>query len=252
MSCFLYCIFGAKGPAVPKDLEGVGGAPISVVTHRGLGAAVSTVAQAAFPRDFAAVRAHGRVVAAFHQDRTVVPMRFGCLLEHEDRVARLLKEGAGKYRGLLQELHGCTEMGIRLLLPPGNRASGDTLPAPGRLPPAGQGAALGSSGAAYLQTRKLSYDQQDREAETHRQITGRCLDHFRGIFKKFRIETNYSGWPLLSLYFLVPQSSLAAFCLAFRTLSPAPGAKVLLSGPWPPYSFVTEAPAPLPESAREP
>jgi len=252
LSCLLYCVFGAPGPPAPGPLEGVGGGPVFVLRHRGLGAALSTLAPGACPQDFGAVRAHGRVVAAFHAHRTVVPMRFGCLLAHESQVNRLLQEHVGHYRALLQELEGCAEMGIRLLLPAPSPAKPDGLTGPGGVPsPAGNGATAAAQGSAYLLARKSYYDQQDRESQGQRQIAAQCLAHFAGRFKKFRIENRCLGWPLLSLYFLVPRSSLDAFCQAFRTFSPAPGAKALLSGPWPPYNFVTDGPNFFREPARE-
>jgi hypothetical protein len=190
-------------------------------------------------------------VAAFHADRTVVPMRFGCLLAHESQVSRLLQEHAGHYRALLQELQGCAEMGIRLLLPAPDLAKPAGLTGPGGAPsPTGNGATA-APGSAYLLARKSYFDQQDRESQAQRQIAEQCLAHFAGRFKRFRSENRCLGWPLLSLYFLVPGSSLDAFCQAFRTFSPASGAKALLSGPWPPYNFVTDGPSFFREPARE-
>jgi hypothetical protein len=44
--------------------------------------------------------------------------------------------------------------------------------------------------------------------------------------------------PMLSLYFLVPRKSIGKFREVFRRLSCAEPARLLLSGPWPPYNFV--------------
>ena len=41
-----------------------------------------------------------------------------------------------------------------------------------------------------------------------------------------------------SLYFLIPRESIDAFRQAFRQLSKTDSARLLLSGPWPPYNFV--------------
>jgi hypothetical protein len=50
---------------------------------------------------------------------------------------------------------------------------------------------------------------------------------------------------LLSLYFLVPGSAVESFRQAFRHLSATEPARLLLSGPWPPYNFVTNNPKSL-------
>jgi hypothetical protein len=40
------------------------------------------------------------------------------------------------------------------------------------------------------------------------------------------------------LFFLVPRPAVDSFRLAFRQLTKSESARLLLSGPWPPYNFV--------------
>ena len=42
---------------------------------------------------------------------------------------------------------------------------------------------------------------------------------------------------LVSLYFLTPRSTVERFRHRAREIHPPGGAKLLLSGPWPPYNF---------------
>jgi hypothetical protein len=43
---------------------------------------------------------------------------------------------------------------------------------------------------------------------------------------------------LASIYYLVPRDSVAEFRKAFQSMSLNNPAKLLLSGPWPPYNFM--------------
>jgi hypothetical protein len=238
LSFLIYCVFDA-GRTSAKPLPGIDGQPVFTVTYRQLAVAVSLAPPAALLLNPANIRTYGRVIAALHRRRTVVPMRFGCALADEAAIICLLAEHYGHYRTLLKELRGCVEMGIRLLLPAPHPVNGTALPEPGLPPlPADPQGNFPGAGWAYLRARKSQFKEQDRQAQDYRSIAAHCRAHFTGLCKKTSNDHNHQGGLLLSLDFLVPENSLTAFRQAFRTFNPTPGAKVLLSGPWPPYSFV--------------
>lgn len=91
---------------------------------------------------------------------------------------------------------------------------------------------------AYLTARKAHYAHQDRWTEKYRQVSDRCLARLAGMFVKSKLEAPTPSLPLLSLYFLIPRSTVEPFRLAFRQLTETESARLLLSGPWPPYNFV--------------
>ncbi len=61
------------------------------------------------------ILAYERIVARLHCRYTVIPMRYGCVLDEECRVVRLLEERRDQFSALLKELAGCVEMGVRVL-----------------------------------------------------------------------------------------------------------------------------------------
>jgi hypothetical protein len=193
-------------------------------------------------QDLATIWAHGSVVTALHRRHTVIPMRFGCMLTDKTAVIHLLAERYRHYRRLLKELQGCVEMGIRLLSPEPSLAAETASPRPDLFPPPADSQANSpGAGWAYLQGRRSHFHEQDRQSQDYRRIAGQCRSHFLGLFKKTFCDAHHQG-RLLSLAFLVPKSSLAAFGEAFRSFRSEPGTEVLLSGPWPPYSFVMPGP----------
>ncbi|MDO9071133.1 MAG: GvpL/GvpF family gas vesicle protein, partial [Deltaproteobacteria bacterium] len=104
---------------MPGSLLGVGGRPVYQVAHRGLSVALSEIGLADLDPDIPRVRAYERVVLSFHRRGVVVPMRYGCVVEQESQAIQLLEEHGPHYETLLQELDGCVEMGLRILLPSG-------------------------------------------------------------------------------------------------------------------------------------
>jgi hypothetical protein len=248
MSCLFYCIGHHPGPEVAGPLPGVGGGPVYQVADRRLRAAVSRIDRADLTPDLPRVRAYERVVSSCHRRGTVVPMRYGCVVEEESQVIEMLSAHRAHYEALLRELEGCVEMGLRVLLPSGPWA-GVTPGGPesrrevvGPQPPE-PGAPADRLGLAYLTARKAHYAHQDRWTTEYRQAAARCQAQLAGLFVKCVTEAPSPRLPLLSLYFLVPAPAVQAFRQAFRRLSETESARLLLSGPWPPYNFVTSGPA---------
>ncbi|MFA5110150.1 MAG: GvpL/GvpF family gas vesicle protein [Desulfobaccales bacterium] len=237
MSCLLYCIGRRREAVEPEPPPGVGRQPVFLVTQGDLSAAVSHTAAVSQTPDLADVKAHGRVVAFFHRQRSVIPMRYGCLLEDELQVARVLEDHGPAYDDLLKELSGCVEMGIRIMVPgksPEPEISRGLRPAP-------EAASYGAqSGCAYLLNRQAHYAAVERGTEVQQRLAEQCLAHFTGLFVNSKIEGPLPHLPLLSLYFLVPASLVESFTQAFRRLEFFREARLLLSGPWPPYNFVVK------------
>jgi hypothetical protein len=243
MSYLLYCLRRHPGPALAAP--GLGGAPVHPVSHRGWQAVVSRIRPADLVPDLPRVRRYIEVVIACHRQGPIIPLRYGCVVEQESQVRQLLDTHGPDYETLLQELEGCVEMGLRVLLPSGpggavslrgpvgSREVTESLPwtpAPAR------------PGAAYLTARQAHYAHQDRWTREYCQAADRCRAQFAGLFVRCKTEAPSPRLPLLSLYFLVARPALAPFCRAFRDLAETEPARLLLSGPWPPFNFVTGGP----------
>jgi len=221
MKYLLHCIV-EQGLQEPGALS----QGISLVAGHGLAAVVSQD-ELDEPPTVARLLAYERVVESIHARQTVLPLRYGCRMESAAEILRLLEERREVYEALLIRLRGRTEMGIRLLCPV--RAA--ALPAPAASP-----------GAAYLASLRPRYDAGDtlapEEAELADQIAAQLADRF--IAQRREVSSSSQG-RLVSLAFLTPRDGVEAFRQKAREITPLRGAKLLLSGPWPPYSFVASA-----------
>jgi hypothetical protein len=247
MTCLLYCIHRHPGPELIPPLLGVGGSPVYQVAHRRLRAAVSRINRGDLAPDLPRVQTYERVVLSCHRQDTVIPMQYGCAVEEESLIVRHLDEHGPQYEALLQELEGCVEMGLRVLLPSGPWA-GITPGGPEEARevagpyPSDPEAAADHLGLAYLTARMAHYAHQDHWTTEYRQAADRCRAQFASLSVKCKTEAPSARLPLLSLYFLLPRPAEEAFRQAFRQLTETEPARLLLSGPWPPYNFVTAGP----------
>jgi hypothetical protein len=235
MSYLLYCIF--RSPAHQKlgIPPGVGGQPVCVVAQNGLSAGLSQLAESDLVPDISAILAYEKVIEAFCCHSTVIPMRYGCQLEGASEAVCMLEKHRDEYAALLRELEGAGEMSIHVLLDsPATGRENAAWPAPPKPLPL-----PGTSGTAYLAAKRRRYLDLDRAALDQRRLAEELCNSLSGLFVRRKVEfPGLTRTRLLSLYFLVPQGSVESFRQAARHFPSRASAKLLLSGPWPPYNFV--------------
>ncbi|MGA2903350.1 MAG: GvpL/GvpF family gas vesicle protein [Candidatus Korobacteraceae bacterium] len=232
MSCVLYCVVREGSRQGPEAPLGVQSRPICLVSDSGLSAVFSALEQSASPPDVGTVLAYEKVVEYYFEQATIVPMRYGCWLHGPAEVVDLLREHGAEYDALLQQLEGFAEMGVQVLssLP---AAAGTAGPQPAL--PNHHGDA---TGAAYLSSRKRHYRSSDRSAGQQNEVVDSLCGALAGSFARRKVEPPAAAPRLLSVYFLVPRIQVARFRDLVREYRTTADAKILLSGPWPPYNFV--------------
>src|ERR1035437_9597790 len=144
MKYLLNCICQQDVFELPQD-PGIHG-----VTGHGVAAVVSQVEESTRGPGISSLLAFEKVVEAIDSRQTVVPMRYGCLMESEEQVVQLLEDHRQEYEALLIRLRDMTEMGIRLLWP----ASAPPFLSHPK-----------SQGAAYLASLRNRYQQELAEEE---------------------------------------------------------------------------------------
>jgi len=267
----IYGIIPTDGTQRPKGTVGVDGQPVFFIPRNGITAVVSRVNREDAAPTISRLLAYKEVVEAFHQSSTVqgiIPMRYGSMVEDAKQVVRLLDKHRSRYTELLNELTGCVEMGIRVLIsecglrpagayaPEGMRSaewrgSGDAEPSGQEIETRNPQFAIRNSqsqnpGYAYLAARKRHYQQEETVSKQIEHVFERFRSAFRGLFVKWKTDsTSIDSFPsaigsqqVASIYFLVPRGSLDRFRSVFRQADTSKTAKLLMSGPWPPYNFV--------------
>jgi hypothetical protein len=184
--------------------------------------------------------AYGRTIAAVHAQQTIIPIRFGSVLSSEAALRDYLAQNAATYQLLLAKLRGTEELAVRWHLPAA--AATASGPAPGPI----------ATGTAYLRARQAAYAEAERQkaakSQQAEQLRRALLPHTLAT----TVEPSRDGEP----------PSLAAACLVRRgessglrqrvaELAAELGARLTVSGPLPPYSFVelttvAALPAPAP------
>ncbi len=250
MSYLLYCLSKHLEELELDGLAGVEGQPIGIRTCTGLSAVISMLSAPELSQaDLSTIMSYQRVIDYFHRKRTIIPMRFGCVLSEEAQIIRFLEDHCEEYRALLEELEGCVEMGIRILMD--NRQYEEPVPSSVGSDPAPPDPGLAGTGRGYLRARRSHYAARDQLGNGERAIIETVRGPFCGLFVRCKAEKSMpiagnheSSARILSLYFLVKREEVEKFRQVFQAFASRSSARLLLSGPWPPFNFV------LPEASQ--
>jgi hypothetical protein len=244
-----YCVVpAAEADRVPPNLHSVDPAgPVEMVTCGELAAVVSCVPLSEYGderlrehlEDLAWVeqvaRAHEEVLEAAMSATTIVPLRLCTIYLSRDRVEALLDDQAPGLTAALAELRGRTEWGVKVFAPDGAVAASPSTEVGG--------------GSAYIERRR---SERAAREEAHRR-TNECAQDVHARLEREAVAAcvnppqrreahGRDAEMLLNGSYLfdderrsVLQSIVDALAREYEPL----GFSIELTGPWPPYNFVS-------------
>lgn len=235
---YVYAILSA-GAEFPQALTGLGDAPVSLVPAGAIAAAVSPFMESSAAPSPAQLLRHEATVEAIRRVAPALPARFGTIFPDIAAVANALAARAPELQADLARVGDKLEMGLSILwatFEPGDTPSQDDAAAP--LPTALQ--APSGPGARYLASRFMRYASESRGAADARRLAQRV----DAALRPYVIESRYAVRPaprlaLRSVHLLQPDGEAAFRRVCEELRSGAPDVRVLVTGPWPPYSFAT-------------
>jgi hypothetical protein len=209
---------GDPTAGTPPRQRGLGGARLRELETGGL-AAVYSRHRTLHPRPSPGlVCAHERVVEAIMARGTVLPLRFGTVLEREDQLAAVVEKRKDELHSALERVRGHVELGLRLLRsadPDPEMRSGDT------------------SGRAYLLARAAEHRRADKAiADVHAPLAELAAAS---------VVRNRPRPPAIMIAaYLVDAVRVADFRLrADEIAARHEDLQLIVTGPWPPYNFAT-------------
>ena len=177
--------------------------------------------------------AHASAIEFFFRRAPVVPLKLFTLFSSDERAVSDLRRRRDKLKRLLKQVQGREEWGVRVTIAPA--------------PPASRAGSSVASGREYLETKK---HQRDRKRTVPREASKTASSLFHALGKLASSVSRQAfppapkGRPLVAgASFLVPVGRRAAWRKRVAQASAAltkSGSQLDLTGPWPPYHFVTE------------
>ena len=221
---YVYCVVPATARPHPS-LTGVDDRPVQVIRVGELGVWVSSLDR---PQpSVEAVQAHNRVVeAAITEEVTPVPLRFGQWLEHEAALQEAMRARLADYQAKLAQFAGCLEFGVRLIDPEAPEKARDVH------------TSGPTSGFEYMQALRESSRLAEQQQQRAQQVRARVQETLQDVVRAERVQDERTAHSVVTLAHLVARPHFDEYRARARHLRELfPGMRLLLSGPWPPYSF---------------
>jgi hypothetical protein len=228
MGVHLYCVVPA-GVDPPDGTRGIDGADVTFGDAGPVGCWLSRHASRPAPTA-ETIRVHNEVVkAGMTGDVTPVPLRFGQWFADAATAVTEVRGDVERWRSLLERFAGFVEYGVRVrrvAQAPAASAVRDVRPGP---------QATGTAYMAALAKREADAADRRREAE---QAAVWIAGHTGAVVRDSRWEAG-RGDDVASVSHLVARADADAYRSAVESLrAERPDVSVMLTGPWPPWSFV--------------
>lgn len=203
---------------------GVAGEPVGIVRAGGLAAAAGEV-EGPPAVDLASLRAHDAVVRRLAGGaRALLPLRFGQLVDGRAALGEHIERHLPRLRAALSEVEDCEQTTWRVFGP--------------REPTEPPRAGGSGPGARHLSELRARLRPSPPPA-----IAG-VLSEVAPFVRAQRIERHGTGSLLATVYQLVPRADRETYAQRLAdALEDLSGARVKVSGPWPPYAFAGRWPA---------
>ncbi len=236
MAIYLYCLT-ESGREPPQGLQGIAGAIVrSLVAGEGVAAWVSDAPVESRPATTAQVAEHDRVVRAALAGETPLPARFGQSFADETALRRALEPRVGSLAHALERVRGGVEMTIRIMLD-GPEGAAESASVPAVDASITEESARGRAYMARLRARHAEAAELQRQADFLQSRVARAVDAFA---REGVCSPVMAGSRSFSISHLVALGDVADYRRAVDSLVESdPALRLLVSGPWAPYSFTS-------------
>ncbi|MEU5282663.1 GvpL/GvpF family gas vesicle protein [Streptomyces sp. NPDC020755] len=239
-----------------------GGAAVRLLPSGPLTAVVQTVPAADFtdevwqarlsdPREIERyARAHHEVVSAAAAHGPAVPLPLATLYHDDDRARRALDDEAHRFHRVLKRIAHHAEWGVKVYEPA--TASEEPATASEETEPVtsgggGREAPAAGAGLAYLNRRRGVQERRERRREQALSVAESVDAGLRELAAASRRLRTHGAVPggdgpvhVLNATYLVAEHRSEELGSLVRGLGERTGARIELTGPWVPYSFVGE------------
>jgi hypothetical protein len=230
---YLYAIVDGAEP-LTAPLMGLGDAPVSLLVCRDIAAAISPVDAGQLEPVTERLLCHETVVETLMEQRSTLPVRFGTIFSHPDRVLEVLNQRHAGFKADLARVAGQVEIGLRLLW--------DVEAVRGAYQPAHTAPhiAADGAGARYLRERLASTALERHLHAQAELLDAWCRECLGPTTSDIHIRLLATEKMPVSAAFLVRRERLDDVLSVVRRMSSERlDLDVICTGVWPPYHFVS-------------
>ena len=222
---------------ISESIYGLEGAGVYNIPYCDIGAVVSEISQPIRDVTEGAVLEHEAVVEKLMANSTVLPVRFGTIIDGRDNLLSMMQSYYEDFKDNLARLHNKLEFGIKVIWS-ADKIKGNIVKTlkKGKQ----KDSEPNNSQSKKFMTEKFDKYKIDKEFQAKADRFIKVMDIF---FSRFATEKKLGKLKtenlLLDAVYLVEKNKQDDFKEAFEHIKGGhQGLKYLFSGPWPAYNFV--------------
>ncbi|RJX19907.1 MAG: hypothetical protein C4575_07690 [Desulforudis sp.] len=227
---FLICLMRSAEPLSMNDTD------LDAQSFADVTAITSLTACLAAQPDIKRVLLYGKLVDRLYQQfGSVLPVRYGTVVRDQNEIGQLLERNYDRIVSQFARTEGKAEIGVRIMI----RSTPGTVPSVSRTETPDDHAESGT-GRRFLRDRlRITAGTMDRV-----RIAGDVVRELEEVLKprfaERQVKLDQVSGLMVNAAYLVPTALVGEFILTVRShAKKRPGIAYMISGPWPPYSFVS-------------
>lgn len=205
-----------QGTASIGKLTGLQNKAVQHIDYKNISALVTSHSQPISSNGETLFLQHAAVVESIFESATILPFQFGTSLSDRREVLELLRRNAEEFLVRLRELNNHVEFGIKVLPEKTVEDPRDGSHGPG---------------TAYLHEKFGDHHEA-------RAIGDIVNSRLKSLYTQSTYQPRLSPTGVIDFFYLVPLKKIHRFQESAQSLKV--DGKCLVTGPWPPYNFVTE------------
>ncbi|MDP2336263.1 MAG: GvpL/GvpF family gas vesicle protein, partial [Bacteroidota bacterium] len=230
-----------KSIALLSGMKGIAGAELVAVSFDQISAVVSDLEKADLIANQTNAFAFASVIENVEQQYPLLPMRFGSIMESTDSVQQMLEKNYPEFQNNLQKVENKSEFGLKIFC--------DTEKLKAELKSKSEAMNETSQKPASESKDSVFKEYINQKLKAHR-LEEMLLNYVDSIIAEFtgflvqleavkKIKKMTTATTIIDAVFLLEKDKKAELIQAIEDLQRKyTGLNFILTGPWPPYSFV--------------
>ena len=225
MKLYVYCVAEAV-ESIAETVRGVSNAPVGLLNIEGLAVLVSNLEADTVPVNRENVLAHAAVVRSVMDRTTPLPFRFGTLVS-EAQLRSYLETRKPALETKLAHVRDCVEMSVKIIWEPTTENSSE------------QPVVASGTGTAFLAEKRREILGDERRSAAAKEISTWLHQSLSGLTRDEQVTVRPNEKLVVAASHLVERPRVRQYQDKVAEVHESrPDLHFLLSGPWPPYSFV--------------
>ncbi|HEU0252662.1 MAG TPA: GvpL/GvpF family gas vesicle protein [Pyrinomonadaceae bacterium] len=226
MKLYVYCV--AEGvESIAETVRGVSNAPVRLLNIEGLAVLVSNLEADTVPVNRENVLAHAAVVRSVMDSTTPLPFRFGTFVS-EAQLRSYLETRKPALETKLAHVRDCVEMSVKIIWELTTEVPGEQQPLAAQV-----------TGTAFLAEKRREILGDERRSAAAKEISTWLHQSLSGLTRDEQVTVRPNEKLVVAASHLVERPRVKQYQDKVAEVHESrPDLHFLLSGPWPPYSFV--------------